>query len=195
MDEPVPFITVVDSLFDNIRQQGQLTDDILRELNVLFPTVLIGALEILDKKNVTMLKASPSGRSMFIVKSSSGGRGAKRGAQQHHHHQHHHQEQVPTQNLATPPFTATAPTAATTSPSSSLSSILDGNVYKCLSLKFCTCQSFIFQIVNKRESIYCKHLLAIRLAQALNKYNVQTITDMDFATCALSVWIDGIEFR
>ncbi|KAI3431608.1 hypothetical protein D9Q98_004657 [Chlorella vulgaris] len=43
---------------------------------------------------------------------------------------------------------------------------------------YCSCQAFFFDVVSKAEAAACKHQLAARLADALNKTRVQTVSDI-----------------
>lgn len=55
-------------------------------------------------------------------------------------------------------------------------------VYICLLTgDFCTCPSYTFTVLVKMESLMCKHLLAVHLAEALGEFNSKTISDEDFA--------------
>ncbi|KAL9981974.1 hypothetical protein ACROYT_G010750 [Oculina patagonica] len=54
-------------------------------------------------------------------------------------------------------------------------------LYNCLITgDFCTCPSYTFTVLVKMESLMCKHLLAIHLAEALGECRNRTITDEDF---------------
>lgn len=44
-----------------------------------------------------------------------------------------------------------------------------------------SCQAFFFDVVSKTEAVACKHQLAVRLADALKKTRVQTVSDTQLA--------------
>lgn len=60
----------VKQLFREVEQvhieKGCLTDELLSALNFVFPSCLLQALDLVDKKNVCVLN-SPSGRSIYQV--------------------------------------------------------------------------------------------------------------------------------
>eukprot|EP00794_Sanderia_malayensis_P014373 gene14372-15871_t len=45
---------------------------------------------------------------------------------------------------------------------------------------YCTCASFIYSVLLKRELLMCKHLLAMHLAIALEDFSVREITDQEY---------------
>lgn len=54
-------------------------------------------------------------------------------------------------------------------------------LYTCLITgDYCTCPSYTFTVLVKMESLMCKHLLAVHLAEALGECKNQIITDEDF---------------
>jgi len=54
-------------------------------------------------------------------------------------------------------------------------------VYNCLITgEFCTCPSYTFTVLVKMESLMCKHLLAVHLAEALGECRNRDISDEDF---------------
>ncbi|KAL4438696.1 hypothetical protein ABPG77_006300 [Micractinium sp. CCAP 211/92] len=46
---------------------------------------------------------------------------------------------------------------------------------------YCSCQAFFFDVVSKTEAVACKHQLAARLADALGRTRVQTVSDVALA--------------
>eukprot|EP01001_Neometanema_parovale_P000127 NODE_10134_length_608_cov_50.698969_g9860_i0.p1 GENE.NODE_10134_length_608_cov_50.698969_g9860_i0~~NODE_10134_length_608_cov_50.698969_g9860_i0.p1 ORF type:complete len:132 (+),score=25.56 NODE_10134_length_608_cov_50.698969_g9860_i0:81-476(+) len=46
---------------------------------------------------------------------------------------------------------------------------------------FCTCPAFTYACVLKQEQMYCKHLAAVLLGSALNKYQHVSVTDVQLA--------------
>eukprot|EP01027_Heterolobosea_sp_BB2_P015151 GEZU01021703.1.p1 GENE.GEZU01021703.1~~GEZU01021703.1.p1 ORF type:complete len:139 (+),score=4.85 GEZU01021703.1:305-721(+) len=44
---------------------------------------------------------------------------------------------------------------------------------------YCTCPMFAFNVINRREAIYCKHLLAVRIAHALQSYATREVEDVN----------------
>jgi len=57
--------------------------------------------------------------------------------------------------------------------------------YNCIQ-NFCSCYSFNI-LINKEESIMCKHQLAVKLAEALGKNKTKDITDSEYATLLCKV--------
>ena len=53
--------------------------------------------------------------------------------------------------------------------------------------KFCSCQSFAFDVIGKTSALRCKHQLAIAIAQALGRYSVLTVPDVDLAKILMTV--------
>jgi len=53
---------------------------------------------------------------------------------------------------------------------------------------FCSCPSFLHSVVNKKETIFCKHSLAVQFAHAMGKYTVEEVTDVEFAQRMLFKW-------
>eukprot|EP00899_Mesostigma_viride_P021400 jgi/Mesvir1/29261/Mv08180-RA.1 len=47
---------------------------------------------------------------------------------------------------------------------------------------FCSCQSFVFKVVQKEEHIYCKHLLAAELAKACGMVKNVELPDVELGT-------------
>ncbi|XP_068748825.1 zinc finger SWIM domain-containing protein 7-like [Montipora capricornis] len=55
-------------------------------------------------------------------------------------------------------------------------------VYNCLITgEFCTCPSYTYTVLVKTESLMCKHLLAVHLAEALGECTNKAIRDEEFA--------------
>lgn len=55
------------------------------------------------------------------------------------------------------------------------------HIYNCLITgDFCTCPSYTFTVLVKMESLMCKHLLAVHLAEALGECRNRAISDEDF---------------
>ena len=47
--------------------------------------------------------------------------------------------------------------------------------------QFCSCQSFFFEVVSKAEAAFCKHQLAVLLAEALKVSKVTHVNDLVIA--------------
>lgn len=59
---------------------------------------------------------------------------------------------------------------------------LSKSTYLCLtSLKYCSCLSFQYTVLTKGESLMCKHLLSVRVADALGSVVHQTVSDEDIS--------------
>lgn len=57
--------------------------------------------------------------------------------------------------------------------------------YKCISNNYCTCHSFAFAVLQRKESRYCKHLLAVILAEALETFKTKTVKDSEMGLLLL----------
>lgn len=67
-------------------------------------------------------------------------------------------------------------------------------VYNCLtSGDFCTCPSYTFTVLVKMESLMCKHLLAIHLAEALGECRRKAISDEDFVAYMCYDSVGGVK--
>eukprot|EP00761_Pharyngomonas_kirbyi_P007414 gb/GECH01007424.1/.p1 GENE.gb/GECH01007424.1/~~gb/GECH01007424.1/.p1 ORF type:complete len:142 (+),score=27.89 gb/GECH01007424.1/:1-426(+) len=53
--------------------------------------------------------------------------------------------------------------------------------YICLSNTYCSCPGFTYGHVKKQNSIYCKHLLAVRIADSIGIWESETVTDMELS--------------
>ena len=42
---------------------------------------------------------------------------------------------------------------------------------------YCSCRAFQWDVLSKGEQLICKHMLAVRIAEALDDYNVTEIDD------------------
>ncbi|KAF5840869.1 hypothetical protein DUNSADRAFT_15237 [Dunaliella salina] len=56
------------------------------------------------------------------------------------------------------------------------------DVYLVFPKHFCSCQAFFFKVVHENEAICCKHQLAARLALALGRCPIITISDVEIAS-------------
>ncbi len=45
---------------------------------------------------------------------------------------------------------------------------------------YCSCQDFYKAVVIQRKRLFCKHLLAQTICEALNNFNEQNLNDSDF---------------
>ena len=58
------------------------------------------------------------------------------------------------------------------------------NTYLCLKAeRFCSCLSFQYTVLNKHDSVMCKHLLAVHVAEAIGSAVIQEVSDEDLAEC------------
>ena len=73
------------------------------------------------------------------------------------------------------------------SPSGRTAYIVKGNsrnTYLCLKAEnFCSCLSFQYTVLIRRDSVLCKHLLAVHVAEAVGRTVVQEVSDEDLAEC------------
>ena len=46
----------------------------------------------------------------------------------------------------------------------------------------CTCPSYVFSVLNSKDTLACKHALAVEIAVALDKCTQRIITDEDYGT-------------
>lgn len=51
-------------------------------------------------------------------------------------------------------------------------------LFKCLN--FCSCSSFKYNVLNKNEYIYCKHIIIVKLLKAMNKISLKHVKDTEF---------------
>lgn len=74
-----------------------------------------------------------------------------------------------------------------TTPSGRTAYIVRGtsrNTYLCLKAEnFCSCLSFQYTVLNRRDSVMCKHLLAVHVAEAIRGAVVKEVSDEDLAEC------------
>lgn len=109
-------------------ESGQITDDILSALHFVCGPALVPALDLVERRTVSLLK-SPSGRSLYQVFGSSG---------------------VP---------------------------------YTCFTTSlYCTCPAYKFAVLKRRDNLMCKHVLAIRLSEALGCIKEQAISDKELGS-------------
>ncbi|XP_056001848.1 zinc finger SWIM domain-containing protein 7-like [Ostrea edulis] len=55
-----------------------------------------------------------------------------------------------------------------------------GTPYICLpSSKYCSCPAYRYSVLLKNDHLLCKHVLAIRLAEAMNLTKSQGVTDLE----------------
>jgi len=101
----------------------EISKDLLLSLHSIFGSILVPALDLVDRMAVTVIKGEESGREVITVRGSNGLRYI----------------------------------------------ILKG-------CHFCPCPSYQYKVVG-RGDITCKHLLAVRLAMAMQKVNRETVTD------------------
>ncbi|XP_066057851.1 zinc finger SWIM domain-containing protein 7 [Chamaea fasciata] len=95
------------------QETSQVPDDLLLGLKFIFGPSAVPALDLVDQRSVTRVRA-PSGRTLYQVLGSS------------------------------------------------------GKLYTCYSsCHFCTCPAFGFSVLQKSESLLCKHILAVYLSQAM----------------------------
>ena len=62
---------------------------------------------------------------------------------------------------------------------------LRNKAYKCISNNYCTCQSFAFGVITRKETRYCKHLLAVILADAIGEFKSIHVKDSEMGLLLL----------
>ena len=60
-------------------------------------------------------------------------------------------------------------------------SLNDVNYYIVENLNFCACPSFKYNVLNKNEYNYCKHMILVKLLKAMNKLAVKYVKDTELA--------------
>lgn len=53
--------------------------------------------------------------------------------------------------------------------------------YLCFPCHFCSCQSFLYDVVSKEDSFMCKHQLASRIAEATGSCKTVDVSDLTLA--------------
>ena len=67
-----------------------------------------------------------------------------------------------------------------------------GNQYICfLSSNYCSCPSFVYNVLVKEDAMLCKHQLAVRLATATGKCGVVQVTGEEWAGLVAMDTADG----
>ena len=55
------------------------------------------------------------------------------------------------------------------------------NYYLFPEISFCLCSSFKYNVLNKLDILYCKHIIAAKLCLSLNKLQTKTIGEKELA--------------
>lgn len=189
----------------------------MRKLTHIFQSqkgaqLLLNALHIVDQGMVSKLVCQNSQRHAFIVRGGSS-HAALGFAEGRSSSKRHRSSFYGIGNSSVVPGLEQSPHAA----------LLRANNYLCMADMFCTCQSFIFDVLSQRghqqhgrqgdpvisthstncasgsahqpsikrygedSLVYCKHLLAVKLARALGTFTVQRIPDDEFGMVLESV--------
>ena len=111
------------TLEENMTSNGEMSRDLLLALHSIFGSILVPALDLVDRRAVTLVKGENSGREVITVRGSNGTR-----------------------------YT-----------------LLKGCHY-------CPCPSYQYKVLG-RGDITCKHLLAMRLALAMQRVSVESVQD------------------
>jgi predicted nucleic acid-binding Zn finger protein len=53
------------------------------------------------------------------------------------------------------------------------------NYYLFERLSFCSCASFKYDVLGKIDCMYCKHMIMVKLAKAMNKLHVKVVNDAE----------------
>jgi len=57
-----------------------------------------------------------------------------------------------------------------------------GTLYTCFNnLKYCSCPAYHFSVLRKEDHLMCKHVLAIRLSEAMDCCKTITVTDPEIS--------------
>ncbi len=48
------------------------------------------------------------------------------------------------------------------------------------SLNFCACPGFKYGVLNSGESVYCKHIVLVKLVRAMNKLRIKYVKETEF---------------
>ena len=102
---------------------SEISKDLLLSLHSIFGSILVPALDLVDRMAVTLVRGEESGREVIIVRGSNG-----------------------------------------------LKYTLLKNCH------YCPCPAYQYKVVG-RGDITCKHLLAVRLAMAMQRINMETVED------------------
>ncbi|KAI8739984.1 zinc finger SWIM domain-containing protein 7-like [Biomphalaria glabrata] len=63
-----------------------------------------------------------------------------------------------------------------------------GAPYLCLpNLNYCSCPAYNFSVLKKEEHLMCKHVLAMRLSQAMNRCKKLDVTNEEITSMILSL--------
>ncbi|XP_037350401.1 zinc finger SWIM domain-containing protein 7 [Talpa occidentalis] len=119
--------TVVEALLREmaaaVQESARIPDEYLLSLKFIFGSSAIQALDLVDRKAITLI-SSPSGRNVYQVLGSS------------------------------------------------------GKTYTCLaSCHYCSCPAFAFSVLQKSDSLLCKHLLAVYLSQVMQTCQQLSVSD------------------
>jgi len=67
-----------------------------------------------------------------------------------------------------------------------------GTGYYCFrSSNYCNCPSFIFTVLKKEDTIYCKHMVAVLVGEALGRVNEKQISDVEFSKLLSQMFEDS----
>ncbi|GAB1599265.1 zinc finger SWIM domain-containing protein 7-like, partial [Argonauta hians] len=114
------------------KETTSLSDELLSALQFLYQSSLLPALDIIDRKAVTLLQC-PSKRQLYTVIGSS------------------------------------------------------GIVYICFpASKYCSCPAYNYSVLLKDDHIMCKHILAIKLSEAMNITLKRHISDKEMRSTLLN---------
>ncbi|CAI9715001.1 finger SWIM domain-containing 7-like [Octopus vulgaris] len=113
------------------KETNSLSDELLSALQFIYQTSLMPALDIIDRKAVTLLEC-PSKRQLYTVMGTS------------------------------------------------------GIVYICFpDSKYCSCPAYNYSVLLKDDHIMCKHILAIKLSNAMNVTVRRNISDKEMRSMLL----------
>ena len=118
--------SVLEAISNEIRRTRTLSGDQKLTLSKIFEKRFSQAMAVVEGKNVTSYRFSPSGRTAWIVKGRKG------------------EYQVMPASM------------------------------------FCTCDDYYFRVMDNKKQL-CYHLVAQRIAEALDQYDVQNLADSRYA--------------
>eukprot|EP00216_Chloropicon_sp_CCMP2111_P005319 CAMPEP_0198238618 /NCGR_PEP_ID=MMETSP1446-20131203/4236_1 /TAXON_ID=1461542 ORGANISM="Unidentified sp, Strain CCMP2111" /NCGR_SAMPLE_ID=MMETSP1446 /ASSEMBLY_ACC=CAM_ASM_001112 /LENGTH=157 /DNA_ID=CAMNT_0043921071 /DNA_START=40 /DNA_END=510 /DNA_ORIENTATION=+ len=155
-----------------VREDGDMKEESLANLHFLFEKTLEKALDIVHAGAVKRVVAEKSGRELFQVRGrSSPSAGSAKGSARH--------------------GMAHSPELAKRRREGKTSSSLVRDEYLILPAPgapspFCSCHSFQYEAIHRGEAILCKHVLAARIAQALDMSVTIIVPDILLAQILLS---------
>ncbi|KAL1407613.1 hypothetical protein Q8F55_007046 [Vanrija albida] len=168
---PPEFLALVEALLGALSPTEQAPDAVLTQLHALFGPMLVSSLQLVDRRDVVKVSL-PGGRFVHQVTSSAGAPYTLY-LDLPTFPQVSVEEPEPTQ-AASPTYVspkspgAASPAAEATADGDDAASPPPSQALK-LGRMFCPCTGFAFNTLTAPRSIFCKHILAVLLADRLGK--------------------------